>query len=621
MSYIQEVKINSIDVTSYVTKWKVYKNKKEPDSNRAVITCNTNIFTLFNDITNLSLTVSKGDVTASNRLFTGNIHSYQYANGAVEIVGRDPFWKTRYTLVTKSYDKNVGSEAGKISAIFGDLISTYGGLTATVVDSGTLYVLDKFICNDDTVRERAKALTKVLNWQSYWDDITEAVILEPEGYTTYGTTLEVGSNVVNVPSWQTDLTNMRNWLKVKGATRRDWNTQTFVTDGALVSFDLTKTPKDTQVYLDVGAGDVLQTRGVTEASSSYDYTVDEDQKTVDYPAGSAPAAGTLTVNYSYDLAMPVINKNQSSIDLYGRQQESKLFDDIRTVDDAELRGANIISKIGLPFNKTSLMTAGIYDLTVGKKVRVVDVQQGKDLELTVQNIVYQFPEGYDMVDVGDEDFRLRDFLSNVAERIRELEKKELTNDEIIRSIFEFVYSTIYRARYFQLDKKDFSAITDEMFILGSFNFGVLGTNKLGDNSGVSYVQDYLMQGNNTYNEFFYDTDFDGTGTATWDTGNQKLSFTSGQTRTTDLLTLGVAYGFFTVTLGSSTGTITTEISGDGGSSWETVTLNTRTPFTASSVAGVKLRFTEAGATTAEIATTFNDDGSNNLPGIKLVLEE
>ncbi len=130
----------------------------------------------------------------------------------------------------------------------------------------------------------------------------------------------------------------------------------------------------------------------------------------------------------------------------------------------------------------------------------------------------------------------------------------------------------------------------------------------------------MIQGNNIYKEFFYDTDFDGSGTATWNTTTKELTFTSGQTRTTDEISKGTAHTYFTVSLGSLTGSALVEITGDGGSNWQTVTLNARTLFSVSSVAGVKLRITENNTSTAAIANTYNSDGSYNEPGIKVILE-
>ena len=85
------------------------------------------------------------------------------------------------------YEVITDSQAGVISAIAEDLITSIGGLSARVVDSGSVLVLQKFICNDDTVLERLQALAKVLNWQLYWDDSTEEVVFEPEGTTSYST--------------------------------------------------------------------------------------------------------------------------------------------------------------------------------------------------------------------------------------------------------------------------------------------------------------------------------------------------------------------------------------------------------------------------------------------------
>jgi len=626
MTYTQEVKINGTDVSTYVINWKVYKNKSDIEQNRVTVQLRSDVFSVATVDVGKSLTVSKGDDTASNRLFTGIVEKYDFISGVVTVIGRDNFYNLKYKLVTKSYDINIDTEVGVISAIASDLISnaSYGNLTANVVNSGLVYILNKFICNDDNIRERITTLSKILNWQAYWDDANSQVNFQPEGYTDYSTVLDVGGYVQNIPKWEIDITNMRNKYKVKGAVRRDWKVETFTGDAAETDFTLTKTPKDTEVYVTA----TLKIRGVSDSTGTYDYTVDEDRKLIQFTVASTPpaAADNIEVNYSHDIPMPVIARNQESINDYGLKEDAKYFDDIRTIADAEVRVRNIIAKIGVPFNRTTLHTVGLYDLKVGLKVHVVDSQQNQDLWLTIQNITYQFPEGYDIVKVGDEDFRLRDFISNISTRIRELEKKELSNQDILTNIFELNRNIPLEKRYMYLTSLDTTpdGIWGRGFGNGttdSLNWGASGA--VWQSTHVnSVVIKKVVQGNNTYKEFFYDTDFDGSGAATWDTTNRWLSFTSGQTRTTDSVAIGTAYSYFTLTLAEVTGTITTQISPDGGSTWQTVsTLGLRTAFDTSSSTGVQLKFTEAGAITAKINNTYKADGSYDQPGIKLVLEE
>ena len=625
MVFQQETTISGTDVSSYVLGWSILKGKDDVDNNKAIVRLPTDVNTVQTFNVGSAITISKGFTNPDDfRLFTGIIHSFDYSGGLVTAVCRNPLYMLRYKLVTKSYDINIDSQARVISAIAEDLITSIGGLSARVVDSGSVLVLQKFICNDDTVLERLQALAKVLNWQLYWDDSTEEVVFEPEGTTSYSTNLVVGDNVVNMPDWVTDKENMRNKFKVKGAVRRDTVTELFSGDASNVTFQLSKVPKDTNV--DVGG--VRQIRGVENASEDYDYKVDEDQKQIIFVVASTPGVGVdnVSVTYTTDVDNPVTASNQASIDSYGEQEGANYFDDIRTVADAELRASKIIEKIGVPFNRTALSTIGCYGLLPAMKVHIVDVQQGQELDLTVQAINYRFPEGYDIVDVGDEDWRLNAAINNLSARIRELERQEVTNLEILTEIVDFSRSIIAERRYMVFQSQDVSM--DGAWGLG-FGDGVSRNDYVwGEAGGIwqsgftnAPVDELIVQNNNIYREYFYDEDFKGTGTATWDTSSFQLSFTSGQIHTTDFLSLGVAYSYFTVRLGTLVGSLLVEISGDGGSSWQTVTVNTRTLFASSSASGVKIRITEDNSSTASITSTQSADGYFTSPGITLILEE
>jgi hypothetical protein len=111
------------------------------------------------------------------------------------------------------------------------------------------------------------------------------------------------------------------------------------------------------------------------------------------------------------------------------------------------------------------------------------------------------------------------------------------------------------------------------------------------------------------------------GTATWNTSTKALEFTSGQTMTTDYITKNINYNYFTLQVGSQTGSLLYEITNDNGSTWQTVTLNTRTAFTTSSNLGVKLRVTENNSSTANITNTYDSFGNYVKPGLYLKLEE
>ena len=496
------------------------------------------------------------------------------------------------------------------------------------MDSGETDTLDEYICNDDFIRERGITLARVLNWQIYWDDVNETVNLEPEGTTSYANNLTVGSNVSNLPKWKKDISPMINFFKIKGATRRDWKEETFDGDASTATFTLAETPKDTEVFVDSGAGEVLQVRGVTNSTETFDYEVNEEQNSITFQSSSIPPSdtGNIRVRYSADVPIPVIVRNQSSIDSFRQQDGQREFEDIRNINDAIARGRNIINRLGTPFTSTTLQTIGEFGLKVGMKVRVIDVQQDRDLELTVQRITYQYPEGFDIVEVGDKDFKLRDLISNINTRVRELEKKAISNSQIINQVFDFVRTYTMKRRYFKKQTQDVSM--DGAWDVG-FGDGISQNTLAWDAGGAIWQENFtnspvdsvIIPGNMTYEELFYDEEFNDSGNATWDASNERIDFTSGQNRVLGPFLLGVTPTAYTITTGTITGSLLVEVSADGKNNWETVSTGIRTSFALADATGVYIRLTENAASTARIESTYDDAGRLSQAGVRCILEE
>ena len=104
-----------------------------------------------------------------------------------------------------------------LESIWNDIVSVGGLNTYIPTSSGTVNVLTKYVCNDQSRLERAQKLVDTLGWQMYEDYINNRIVLSPKGYVTYSTPLTVGENVTNVPVWVYELDSMRNDVTIKGA--------------------------------------------------------------------------------------------------------------------------------------------------------------------------------------------------------------------------------------------------------------------------------------------------------------------------------------------------------------------------------------------------------------------
>lgn len=612
--------INGNDVTNYVLRETVIEiNRSLNQTDSAVIVIDRTVLDAYSITNGLSVVISRGETTSTDDyVFRGEIYKITNQGRNLLLKCNSPLEKLKYSFVTKSYDINVDSQAGVVSAIFQDIVED-AGLTASVVDSSSFLTINKFICKDNSRLERMKTLARFLDWTFYYDYNNDWVRFEPKGYSTFSTELRTDTNIFNAPIWNVDLKSVRNKIKVRGAYDEDTRIEYFDGDNSTTDFYVAYTPKITEVEYPIST---LLVRGVPGSTTTYNYSVDEDRKKISFV--SAPASGTnnVKIKYTTRIPRPVQGINQDSIDNYGVvREEVYTFNDIVDLDDAENRLTKLLTILGTARVTTNVETS-VFGIKPNDVVSVVDgVNSEYSGEYIVHAVKMKYPTQFDIVTVGDVDFNVDDIIDSINERIKFLEQNEVPYTDILRQVKTVNRNINYERRYTLLEKRDRSGQGSGVFILGSTSFGILGTNKLGDDANYTTSTISLIPGKNIYKDYIVDTLYDGSGTATWDTSANEISFTSGQTRTTDDFAIGTTYTSFKVELGSVTGTVLTEISGNAGSTWQTVTLNTVTTFTSCDGTGVRIRFTENAASTAAVSST-KDAGQNFvLPAIKVTLTE
>ena len=136
--------------------------------------------------------------------------------------------------------------------------------------------------------------------------------------------------------------------------------------------------------------------------------------------------------------------------------------------------------------------------------------------------------------------------------------------------------------------KDWDGDYGSLFILSSPTLGVLGTNRLGANTGEYTVQS-VTNPNNTYYDYFDTATYEDTtvSTATWgSTGS--ITFTEGQIAQSIECYKGLLDVYAaTITVTNVSGIFVYYLSSDGGTNWESVTHGTKHTFTN---AGKDLRY-------------------------------
>ena len=606
--YLDAITVNGVNVLSYLNNYKIKSTKNYDDITKGTVRLMLNVSDVLILESGQEVIISRGLITTTdNYILRGYVEKFQEEDGMflVSVIGRLENYNHDY--FTYSYDKDIDSEAGNPSKIWADIVQD-GGLTASYVDSGTDIILDKFISNDNYRFERMGKLIKLLGYQMYDDYDNNYVRAEPIGYTTYATTLTVGSNIVNIPIWDEDLTQVRNRIKIKGSYEEDTKTETFTGTGSQYDFYITNEPEITKVTVN----GVEQVRGIVGSSTTYDYTVDKQLKKFSFTV--APTLShAVVIQYTYRKPKPVEGTNYTSINYYQKKiGEVFTLTDVMTVADATVRLNKLLDILGFAFVKTEIITLNTVGLKAGMLVTVVDVLKPKyNNSYIVNEITYQYPEPFDICQIGSTDFNINNLLQTINERLQELEQENQLNTGELTSLIQLVDVTQIERRYFKREK---ATIDADILYLDHPTQGTWDDFDWGEDTEESKTTIALMPGNGKFKEYVTDTAFYDSGNSTditWTTATNTILIgaTTG-VLVTNAISIGIPYSQYKVIFHNpSASGLTVEISCDGKSTWESVYLNTTTDFI-STTTDVYLRVSNT--TGSAITLTPTTDLGNQL---------
>ncbi len=619
MTKSNAVEINSIDVSAKRMSTLVEETYQ---NNINKITINFRIDV--NDLVTLSKfqTITVWEATSGtlkvnvNRIFTGSIAKIERTPGIITVIGFSDLWQAVQTEVNQVFDKNVGSEAGEGSEIFISLMKL-AGLTAdsgSVVATGTGasdIVLDQFVCEKTDVFERAQALADIYNYQFPEDVPNQKIKFEPLGFVTNANTIFIGganNNVQSFTKWKDDNTSFFNKVEVIGAFQEVRTTEKFDGDASTTQFTLKFEPEIVEVIVD----GVIQTGGVSGSTETFNYSVDKKNKQINFESGSIPGVGTdnIVVDYSYRAPRPVVRTNDSSVTEIGRTIKKRFtFTDIQTVDDAERRGENLLAVFSEAFRSTKVTltptTAETFGISIGEAIRVIDDRQGFDEMMIIKKMRTKFPENDIEIELGDREFRVASYEYDTTLRIKRLEEEAAKTGTFVTEIIDPKHSIQVRIRDVQQSQR---TIISGVLYWDSTIQGDWDAENWGLSTEDAFVNDYVRQHLNIYDENFGDTRYKDTvnTTATW-SGTGSVTFTSGQVAQSTSIDLDNS----TITAAKLTstevsGTLLYELSANGGTNFETVTSGTR-HFFANTGTDLRFRITENAASTAEVSNILIDD--------------
>ncbi|QDP57898.1 MAG: hypothetical protein Unbinned1693contig1002_42 [Prokaryotic dsDNA virus sp.] len=180
------------------------------------------------------------------------------------------------------------------------------------------------------------------------------------------------------------------------------------------------------------------------------------------------------------------------------------------------------------------------------------------------------------------------------------------------------------ANYFHFDNP-FG--TQELIVgwnLLGFDFATAGTIGAPNVAVLDYLEVRVITENAgdtlTGDELIMDTWLTGDSEAKFNMRNTRIDFEANDIWYSNYIFKGTTFSWATLSVDNPTGTLTYEISADGGSNWQALTLDSRTALTDSDATGVKLRITETGSAPATLENTTGTFGENSSPAIQLFME-
>lgn len=500
------VEINSVDVSDFVVKWNTIEL-----FGQEVSKCKLEIVSAVKSVVSLevgqSVIIKRGEILGTEQyIFQGTIDKITYQGGRLTLLLKDLAATLLKRQVTYSYDKNIDTSAGVGSAIAQDLIETYGGMSATVVSTGSTILISKFICNNISVFDAVKQIADIYDYMFYYDTDDSTIHFEPKGYTASTNSLAVGTNIKNLPKWEKDMSLLVNKIKVLGAEQIVEDTETFDGTGAANQQNtLSKIP----ISVNASIGGVEQAPGIDGVTSgSYDYEIDKENKKILWNQGTNPGVGVgnISITYTRSIPIPVIVRNETSESNYGTVEASKHFSNIQTLDDAEQMGRGFLTRYSEPFLKTTLEVLGYNDYEVGQTVGVTDVVNNITATVVINQLERTYPHGADKLIVGDREWKVAEWGKLTMDRIKRLEELTNKNTDLIVEIKDFSNNVSIAKRYLQALSKTYNGTG---LVWGHPIYGTWNSYTWEVDTFGSEVQQRLVWQDQTYIENFVDTDFEG----------------------------------------------------------------------------------------------------------------
>ena len=343
--------------------------------------------------------------------------------------------------------------------------------------------IEKFKINDQTIAQGISELGKLLDWQIRTDN-DRNLFYEPSGFTQSNAVLEVGVNCVLNGKWDEVPDRIINKIIFVGDNQR-FNTQDLGTSVAGgTSFPLTYKPVG-NVKVTLAGAELLG--GVQEASGTFDYKWDSDNKVVIF-TDTTGNGDPIIADYEYEIPVKITSTNDQSISdsggvpkgVYSKKITNK---SVKTMAEARDFSQTVLDKFSEAGLKGTLLAKNSLDVDVGQIITVKDDNNSVNQNAVIQQIKEKYPDGILDISVGSQDFEQFDWQDEIEGRLRQLEDEHDNSDLIqeYRSVQEELQVNLTR------DVRANTLKVNSSWIWGK---AVWGSDKWGDRRDGDSFQNY-----------------------------------------------------------------------------------------------------------------------------------
>ena len=453
---IEEIRIGGVDITSNVltSKFRETHDESIPD---ATIDVEKRAFDNADIKYGAKVTAKRGFLSLDEEfVFEGQVITVEDHSSYSTIEVKDDLYEAIKRRRVKSFDKNIDPEAGIGSEIMKDYITdsslTYDDESVPTTGTEPDKLLDKVVQQDEHNYEKMKSLANHYN-RSLKHIPGGHVEFKPKGFETYVDTLN-DRNILNALDVTNDGRMLFNELHINGATVREKVVKLFTNTST--TFKLVNTPLDTEVRQDNETG-TLYTRGVEGVTGDFDYTVDEDRKTITFDDEKTD----IWIRYSANLPIPLVIRDNISIFEYGGEKQTPKIEILnlpeeKTKTDALRIGQEYINRHNNPLLDTEIMVTDAQIrkayFKAGMFVNIDRPESRVKGRFLIKEVIKTIPHRPDTLVIGDRIWRLADWMAGTeSDKERVFNTLRGQNDFLIKT-FGFSQQLKIERRYIKIYK-------------------------------------------------------------------------------------------------------------------------------------------------------------------------